>query len=79
MHKELRSGDSVTTKIGYININKQECHGTLGEKGTDHLQFAYRLECLNCGFIYGANGSDVAERKCPACQSGKQGIRYWKD
>lgn len=77
MHKKLRSGDGHTTKIGFINENNQECHGTLGIGGNDKNAYSYRLECLNCGFIYGANGQDIAERLCPECQGGAPGIRYW--
>ncbi len=73
----FRSGDGKTTQIGYINPNYQKCHGTLEVKGTDHLQFAYRLECLRCGYVYGANGSDIAERHCPKCDRGADGIPYW--
>ncbi|MHC1724868.1 MAG: hypothetical protein AB9866_02400 [Syntrophobacteraceae bacterium] len=73
----LRSGDSETTKIGFVNANRQKCHGTRGIKGTDDSQFAYRLECLICGFVYGANGGDVADRLCPKCQGGAESIKYW--
>jgi hypothetical protein len=76
---EFRSGEGRTTKIGSINDNQQRCDGTLGVDGTDHMQSAYRMECLICGFVYGANGSDIHERKCPKCQSGAEGIRYWRD
>lgn len=76
---QFRSGSGETTEIGYVNGNDQQCHGTLGTKGTDHLQLAYRMECLRCGFVYGANGSDIHERKCPKCQHGAEGIRYWND
>jgi rubredoxin len=75
---KFRSGDGDTTKIGYANRNNQICQGTLNVDGTDFFQIVYRLECLNCGYVYGANGSDIAERKCPECQGGKPGIRYWK-
>ena len=74
---DFMSGDGHTTKIGYVNRNNQKCHGTLKVKGNDHLQYAYRMECLNCGYVYGANGSDIAERLCTICQGGVQGIRYW--
>lgn len=74
----FRSGDSPTTQIGFLNSNNQRCHGTMGVKGTDHLQYAYRMECLLCGHVYGANGSDIAERKCPECQHGEPGIQYWR-
>jgi hypothetical protein len=73
----LRSGDGPTTQIGYINGNRQMCHGTLGVYGNDHQQYAYRLECLLCGYVYGANGSDIAARRCPQCQGGAEGIQYW--
>jgi hypothetical protein len=32
---------------------------------------------LKCGFVYGANGSDIAARRCPQCQGGVEGIQYW--
>ena len=73
----LRSGEGAATQIGYINGNGQKCHGTLGVYGTDHNQYAYRLECLRCGYVYGANGSDIAARRCPQCQGGAEGIQYW--
>jgi hypothetical protein len=73
----FRSGEGETTKIDSINKNNQKCHGTLGIAGNDHMQYAYRMECLNCGYVYGANGSDIFERKYPECQGGEPGIRYW--
>jgi hypothetical protein len=35
------------------------------------------MECTLCGFVYGANSGDVFERKCPNCQGGAPGIRFW--
>lgn len=72
------AGSTLTTQIGYINANDQRCGGHRGLPGNDHLQKAYRMECLNtaCGFIYGANGSDVFQRKCPKCQGGEPGIAF---
>ena len=77
MHKDLCSGDYKSTKVGFTNEKNQTCHGTLGVEGTDHQSYAYRLECLCCGFVYGANGGDIWERQCPECQGGAPGIRYW--
>lgn len=74
----FRSGDGDSTQIGYVNSYQQKCHGTLGIKGTDHLQYAYRVECLKCGYVYGANGSDIAARHCPKCGGGADGIPYWR-
>ncbi|GEM_PF-1229625 len=74
---QFRSGNRKTTQIGYVNANRQACHGTLGVFGTDHRQYSYRMECMRCGFIYGANGSEIKGRRCPNCQKGAPGIRYW--
>lgn len=75
---EFRSGDGSTTKIGYINRHNQRCGGHRGRPGNDHLQKAYRMFCMEagCDCIYGANGSDVFQRKCPRCQGGQPGIAY---
>ena len=71
-------GNTETTQIGYVNRNNQRCTGHRGVSGTDHGQYAYRLECLNlnCGCIYGANGTDVFQRKCPRCGGGRPGIAF---
>ena len=71
-------GTTKTTEIGYINRNNQCCCGHRGIPGNDYGQFAYQMKCLesSCGHIYGANGTDVFQRKCPICQKGKQGIDF---
>jgi len=73
-----KSGDTPTTEIGYVNRNNQEVLGTRGVRGSDHGQYAYRMKCLqgSCGYEYGANGSDIFQRRCPACQGGAAGIEY---
>ncbi len=76
MNAAFRSGKGPTTQIGYINCNHQENHGTRGRPGNDHNQDAFRLECLDCGHCYGANGTDIHHRKCPQCQGGATGIEY---
>ena len=74
----FKNGGTITTQIGYINRNDQKIMGTRGLKGTDHFQYAYKVKCQRkgCDFEYGANGSDLFQRKCPKCQSGKPGINY---
>jgi hypothetical protein len=74
----FRSGSTTTTQIGYVNPNNQRCAGNRGVAGTDHLQVAYRMECQvsGCGHVYGANGTDVFQRKCPYCQEGKPSIPF---
>ena len=74
MNAQFRSGSGPTTEIGFINRNRQKNHGTRGRAGNDHLQVSYKLECLNCGHCYGANGTDIHLRKCPACQGGAPGL-----
>lgn len=75
---DRRSGSSKTTQIGYINRNQQRNLGTRGRSGNDHGQYVYKLACLlpGCGHMYGANGTDISRRKCPACQGGAAGIPY---
>ena len=60
-----------STDIGYINKNNQKNLGRTDKPGTDHNQYFYEMECLNCAFKYYANGSDIWHRKCPGCQGGK--------
>ena len=74
----LRSGSTTTTEIGYLNRNSQRVLGTRGMAGTDHAQYSYKLVCEvnDCGEAYGANGSDLFQRKCPKCQGGLPGIEY---
>lgn len=57
-----------TTEAGYINKNNQRNLGYIGISQTHYNQKFFRMECLDCGHIYEANGCDVWLRKCPACQ-----------
>jgi len=75
---KYKDGTTKTTKIGYINKNNQQNLGTAGVDGTDHGQKAYKMKCLNhnCGYEYGANGTDIWLRNCPRCQKGQPGIPF---
>jgi len=64
-----------TTKVGFVNSNGQVVIRNTGKPGTDHGQKVYQLGCSLCGHIYGANGSDVWDRKCPECQRGRPGFQ----
>jgi len=68
------SGNTGTTRSGYVNRHEQVVVRNTGQNGTDHFQFVYQLACSRCGHTYGANGSDIFERKCPNCQGGKPGL-----
>jgi hypothetical protein len=63
-----------TTLPGFINRHGQITVRNTGAPGTDKNQYIYQLACSNCGHVYGANGSDIHERRCPVCQGGRQGF-----
>lgn len=65
-----------TTRVGFVNENKQKNLGCTDKDGTDYLQKIYEMQCQCCKHLYGANGSDIGQRKCPKCQGGKPGLRY---
>jgi hypothetical protein len=71
-----RAGTTVTTRPGYTNRNEQTVVRKTDLAGTDHLQYVYVLRCGHCGHEYGANGSDIHERRCPDCQQGAPGLDY---
>jgi hypothetical protein len=63
-----------TTQPGYVNRNSQVVIRDTHLPGTDKGQSIYQLGCLICGQVYGANYSDIFERKCPKCQGGTAGL-----
>ncbi len=63
-----------TTEIGYVNRNNQIVIEKTDRPGTDFRQTVYILRCQDCLTEYGANGSDIWQRKCPECQGGRPGI-----
>ncbi|MHB1344374.1 MAG: DUF429 domain-containing protein [Thermoleophilia bacterium] len=65
-----------TTQPGYRNRNGQVVLRGTDIPGTDHCQYVYVLQCGMCEAEYGANGSDVWQRKCPTCQGGRPGLDY---
>lgn len=71
--------DHPTTLPGYTNRNNQRVVRNTGITGNDHNQVVYELECLKCGQKYGANGTDIFQRKCPNCQAGAKGLSYGRE
>lgn len=65
-----------TTQPGYVNRNGQVVIRNTGLPGSDFGQVIYQLGCSLCGHIFGANGSDIFERKCPKCQNGTPGLDF---
>ena len=67
------NGDKMleNTNAGSVNKNNQKTVRKTNLLGNDHNQYIYAMKCMYCEFCYGANGSDIWERKCPKCQKGK--------
>jgi hypothetical protein len=72
--RQHRAGAGQTTEPGHKNRNGQVTIRATGLAGTDHGQIVYVLRCSSCGNEYGANGSDIHLRRCPACQGGRPGL-----
>ena len=64
--------DRKTTDAGYVNTHGQENLGGTGKPG-HHNQTVYKMKCRACAHVYGANGADIFQRKCPGCQGGAAG------
>ena len=63
-----------TTDEGYINKNNQKNLGYRGLSETHTSAKFYKMECLDCGHKYMANGCDIGLRKCPNCAV--KGVSY---
>lgn len=63
-----------TTEIGYVNRNRQVVVRKTDLPGNDHNQVVYVLRCGVCDHEYGANGSDIFQRRCPKHDSGAKGL-----
>lgn len=72
----MRRPSKETTSPGYRNKNLQRVIAPTGKRGTDYGQSVYVLQCGECTYRYGANGSDIWQRKCPKCQGGKPGLKF---
>jgi hypothetical protein len=61
-----------TVEIGQMNTHRQMVLRAEGLRSTTHwTQWVYRLGCSRCGRVYGSNGCDAWERRCPHCDRGK--------
>jgi len=65
-----------TTAIGFTSRRNQTVVRETGIHGTDHGQTIYVLRCNDCGHEYGANGSDIFQRKCPSHDGGAPGLEF---
>ena len=74
-HHEPSSRNSAgTTEPGYRNRNDQVVVRRTDLPGNDHNQRVYVLECGRCQHRYGANGSDIWQRRCPRYGGGRPGL-----
>ena len=73
--KRDRPKKGSTSDVGRINKNNQMVKEKTDLPGHSN-QKVHRMECLNCGHNYGANGYDCHLRKCPRCGGGQPGLRY---
>ena len=55
----------VTVMPSYENRNGQVVVRKTSRRGTDHNAYVYMLRCKHCENEYGANGTDIWQRKCP--------------
>ena len=69
-----------TTAIGYVNRNRQTVVRKTSLPGNDFGQKVYVLKCgrPRCGREYGANGSDIWQRRCPYCDPKARGLDLLK-
>lgn len=65
---------AFSTTTGFENSSGQVVLGATDRAGTDHGQSIYVLSCRRCDHVYGANGSDIARRRCPRCGGGAPGF-----
>lgn len=66
-----------TTQIGYMNRHGLTVVRDTGLPGTDHNQTIYVLRCpRDGGHEFGANGTDIHERRCPDHDGGKPGLEF---
>lgn len=71
-----RTTSRRTTEPGYTNRNGQLVVRATDLEGTDFGQKVYIMRCLACGHEYGANGSDIFQRRCPAHDGGRPGLKF---
>jgi hypothetical protein len=74
--KTARAHQNPTTRIGHVNKNGQVVVRNTDLCDPDKNHSIYMLGCSYCSHVYGENGSNIFERKCPVCQGGVSGLAY---
>ena len=85
----LRAGTSHSSMKGGLPLARDRCTapGCVNRNGqmnlgrtdpprdaNDNGQKVYVMRCLQCGMYYGANGTEMFQRRCPCHQKGKSGL-----
>lgn len=63
-----------TTTPGYVNHHGQVVVLNTYLPGSDHGQHIYEMRCSHRAEVYGVNGTNIYECKCPNCQGGRPGL-----
>lgn len=70
--KPIKRMGAKTTRPSFIKRNNQKVLRKTHLPGND--QVVYIIQCQLCGKCYSANGSDIFQRRCPACGGGREGL-----
>ncbi len=73
---DRRRATGYSTRTGFVNPKGQVVIRNTGLRGTDRGQSVYQLACSVCGHVYGSNGSDIFERRCPMHDHGRPGLPH---
>ncbi len=73
---ELPKSSMDPAQVGDLNTNQQRLLVKTRFMCNDHSQYIWSVQCERgqCGHIYGANGLDFHQRKCPKCGGGGPGL-----
>ena len=68
------SPKTKNAQIGDISTNRQKLINKTKKPSTTHFnQKIWVVACQKCEHVYGVNGCDFHERKCPECMDGQPG------
>jgi len=74
--RKERTQTMKTTEPGHKSKNEQVVVRNTDKPGNDHNQIAHVLRCIRCQNEYGANRSDIWQRRCPTCHGGAKGLSF---
>jgi hypothetical protein len=66
----------TTAEEDDVNITGQRLIRKTAFKGSEAGQLVWALQCEQdeCGHVYGINGAEFDDRKCPKCGGGAPGL-----